>query len=369
MKVFIKVISIVWLLLILVNAALAQVDPSAALLLRKSSNPSDDYTSSRYKVKPKVEAETPTTNKNSMSIRVPQKFEEEEKPEVVAEQPLPTMEKINSPSEIETVKSPVEAPKEVIIDSDLTLEKYRSLLHPLDRRRNMIDFSIGPSYFYQNSSSRFWTRDYYSSNLGLDSNLKMWLSPYFGLQASYLTSLNAELKSSPQGTEFLEVEHNWFTAGLRFRNFYGLSRKAKSLTFGLDFYEYQFDVPATATQRVGLLSKGVMVSLEADLPNTNARSWFMGFELMPMLSHDEVKKLGDVQTGNKNNSSAMGFWLGKKIKFDRKSEIYWKIHHRIEKNNFSGQTESIDPILQSKIKGNSVTDSTTFFHLGFTWGR
>ena len=73
--------------------------------------------------------------------------------------------------------------------------------------------------------------------------------------------------------------------------------------------------------------------------------------------------------GDQNNSSALGLWFGNRVRFDRKNHIYWQLKHQIERNNFSGESESVDPLLQSTIKGSSVTNSTSFFQLGFTWGR
>ena len=323
--------------------AFAQVDPSAVLLLRKSTNSSDDYSSSRYTVKPKAGAEVKKEEEKLKTIRKPQKFVENidksPKEKEVKPRQAPEAEKKKEVSLIEKAKA-----KSFSIDLN-NLEHYRSVLHPKDKRRNIIEFSLGPSYFYQNSSSRYWPRSYYSTSPSLDASLAMWLSPFLGIKTSYHTSLNAQLKSSPSGLEFEEVDHSWFKAGLRFRKFFGISRKAKSLNFGLDFYEYQFEVPADVTQRMGLQSKGVNISLEADLPSSNTQSWYFGFEIMPNLSHRENKKSADIESGSKNSSSAMGLWFGKKLRFDRKNQIYWKINHLVEKKQLFRGVRSYRPFI------------------------
>ncbi len=333
---------------------MAQVDPSAALLLRKSKNIEKDYSSSRYTVKPKQGDEAATPTSSLQPVRKPQVFTikkpQKKKPQVQV-----------------IVEKKAQQKKLIPVTEDV--EKYKSYLHANDKRNSIIEFSLGINYIYQDSSSRYWTRDFFSSSSGIDADINLWLTPFLGIKASYTTSLSAELRSAPSGLEYLDVDHNWFTAGLRFRKFFGYTRKAKALNFGVDFYEYQFEVPTSATQRISSQSKGVSLSVEADLPSTSTDSWLVGFELQPRLSHSEIKSTSDIQSGSSNSSNSMGFWLGQKLRFDRKNQVYWKVFHRIEKNKFSGVTEASDPQLGAVITGVGVTNSFTFFQLGFTWGR
>ena len=139
--------------------------------------------------------------------------------------------------------------------------------------------------------------------------------------------------------------------------------------FGIDFSEYQLDVPSNSTQRVGLKSSGVRVSLKAVLPSTTARAWLLGVEFIPNLKHKEVATGINLQTGTSNRSSTIGFSFGRSIVFDRKNKIYLKLSHRIEKNLFEGVSSQADPITGSTPDGSAVTNSTTIFGIGFTWGH
>ncbi|MCB0389914.1 MAG: hypothetical protein KDD58_01430 [Bdellovibrionales bacterium] len=358
--------SLILIVLLSTIEAFAQVNPSDILLLRRSSGGGNDLDLDRYKVRPKenqvTKKENPIENQ-----RKPQKFIEST--DISPDASTNETTKIQK-SEENNSEQIQESEKSHSQKIDLkNLQQYKSILSTNDKRKNILEFSLGPGYIYQNSSSRYWSRNYFSSSPAMDASLAMWLSPFLGIRASYLTSLNAQIISSPTGLEQIEVDHSWFQAGLHFRKYFGINKKAKSLDFGLGFYEYQFEVPSDSVQRMALQSRGLQLSLETELPSANTESWIIGLELMPSLSHKENTKTSNIESGDDNTSSAVGLWFGQKIYFDRKNQIYWKLHHRIEKSNFTGDTSVADPLLKNNITGNAVTNSTTFLKLGFTFGR
>ena len=80
------------------------------------------------------------------------------------------------------------------------------------------------------------------------------------------------------------------------------------------------------------------IMFEAKLPVRNTSAWLVGAEVSPSLSHTEVETAEQAKTGTGNSSNSIGAWFGKKTVFDRKNQVYWKVHHKIEKNLFSWKT-------------------------------
>lgn len=349
------------LLFILVMApfkTMGQVDPSAALLLRKGENAQKNYNPDRYTVRP-----LPKEEESKKEEVLPDRKPLESKASAQKAEEIP---KVNPP---EIVQPKQEEPKELIVIEPKSIAEYKTYLHFDDKRNNILEFSLGSNYIYQESSSKYWYRNYHWSSLGIEAEIDLWLSPFLGLNAQYITTLGSDIRGDTASTEEIDVEQNWFKVGIQFRKFFGISRKSKSVTLGLGLYESQFEVPTSADERMGLESKGGRISLEADLPINLQSSWTMGFEVLPSISHTEITNVADIKSGNSPSSSAMGIWVGRNLLLDRKNQLYFKVSHHIEKNRFSGDTHAVDPVSQSNYTGAGVTRGTTLLHMGFTWGR
>lgn len=353
-------------------STMAQVDPSSVLLLKRGTS-NEDYSSSRYTVKPKSSKELPKSTSPQEAERKPQvhPLPEKSTPTVITSEEIRSVDITNN--NVESPSSFISSPEQAL-DPDVFMdikdvEKLKRHFHPQDPRKNILEFSLGVNYFYQDSNSRYWHRDNFSHGPGIDANLNLWVTPFLGVHAGYSTSLNSNLRASPSGLEYLDADHAWFSSGLRFRKFFGLSRKAKSLNFGVDYYEYQLQIPTSSADRMGLSSKGVSVSLEIDVPERVNTSWQIGFELQPDLSHNETIGGRNIKSGRSNNSSAVGLWYGRKLWLNRKNQFYWQLSHKAEINKYSGMSSVEDPRLGDSIRGVTVNNSTSFFQMGFTWGR
>ena len=53
----------------------------------------------------------------------------------------------------------------------------------------------------------------------------------------------------------------------------------------------------------------------------------------------------------------------------REHQMFWQIYETLERNTFSGTASPADPLTGTAPTGVSVTNSFTFFKLGYTWGN
>ena len=266
-SVFILLFSVI---LLIGDSILAQVDPSSSLLLqsgrrrRSSSGSSDRYT---IKQPPQRDSASPVetprlgTERNAAP---PQKV-----PPVKTQTLSPSRDQKGSDTVVKSLvtvtpaktgetkpgddKHLGEQVQELFMGgSTEAIEDYRKLLHPSDIRQNLMEVSIAPVYIYNDSSSEFWHRNYFTDGPGASVAVKVWITPFFGLQSSFLTSLSTSMRGNLSGSSSIPVDHQFFDVGFRFRKFFGLSRKASYLSLGLDFDEYQLKVPAKDPNRLGI---------------------------------------------------------------------------------------------------------------------
>ncbi len=249
------------------------------------------------------------------------------------------------------------------------VDDYRKILHPYDTRLNLFELSIAPTYIYNNSGSSYWFHNYYTSGPGISISAVTWFSPFFGLQTSYLSSMSTGLRADTTGSKNLKIDHQWFESGLRFRKFFGISRKSSQLTFGIDYADYQLKVPSDATQRVSSKTSGVKLSIETSIPSSNTVSWTLGMHLMPRAKYAEKSTALDLKSGTSSETNGIGASVGGRYTFDRFNQIYWKLTHSVEKTMFSGTANTTDPLTSVTPEGVSITNSFTIFSFGYIWGN
>lgn len=374
--------------------AQAQIDPSSALLLNSGSHSSgrdSGLDSGRYTVRPK--SDSSSRREETRSPRRAQSFGEPETTSLqtpaAASQESTSRENENPSTETKNeagslgVPQPAKAgvapaetsePKATDKGLEETSEKStQSSGEPSeslvgDRRLNLLELSVAPAYIYNNSDSSFFYRNYFASAPAISVSANVWLNPNLGLSTSYLGTLSGHVNDSFDGSKNSVATQQWFTAGVRSRQFFGGSPGSSLLVFGLDYYEYQFRVASDAVLRQRLRSTGVRLSVETELPTSPRHSWTLGFSLLPRLSHKEEATGIEFQSGSGVETNTVSLSLGSRFEFDRTSAVYWKLSHMIEKNLFSGDASVSDPIRGVTPSGVAVTNSFTIFELGYTWG-
>ena len=274
---------------------------------------------------------------------------------------------------MKVLKKPLRWSEEVITgessENDETTQQQFSRLHSNDRRRNIVEIDVAPNYIYIDASSPSWYRDYVVSSPGFSVSANLMFSPQLIFRTEYTGSLAADMDSNLTGSEFLSVEYQRFETGIRLRQFSGLKRLSKWFVYGIDFSESVLDVPSDSFTRSGNESQGVRFSAEAYLPSSKYKATNIGFELLPNLDHKERFSGLSLVSGSSSKTNAFGLWVGQRMILNRRHQLFWKLAHRVEKTQFTGSTNKVDPISSLTLSGVPVETGMTIFSLGLTWGR
>lgn len=368
----------------------AQVNSQPLIILNSQDNRlSDEQTldSGRYTVKPrppkkekKALTEDPAPSTEKVEIKknegeLPQKAAqpiELEKPKeattfnLVAPDPAVPNKKKDSGDEAGLFQQARDA---VVGGSPEALEEYRSFLPPDDQRRNMIELKVAPMFLYNDSNSSYWYRSYQMFTPGYSLASDIWVTPLFGLNASYMKSVAGSLKDSNTTDTFVPASHEWLSIGLRFRRFYGLGRNVPMLTVGLDYREYNFRVPNDDAQRVRLKTTGPRLLFETNIPSSNRYSWIYDFEVTPFSRHQEISTGTSVQSGADNETFGFGLGVGGEYKLARTSRMFYKVSYFLERTMFSGAANRADPNSGQTPANVPVNNAFMFFQFGYIWGR
>jgi hypothetical protein len=359
------------------SVAWAQMDPSSAILLDSArSNSRSGLDSGRYNIRPRGETTRRDGSRRSNSnSEVSVKTTPSETESTATETQTPVAEKTtDKQNSSETTQStgvappaPTPAPQAPIPPENLPAKA--NAVERDERRLSILEISIAPGYMYTSSSSGYAYRSYNTASPALATDARVWLSPEFAVSAGFVTSLSGNVNDSADGARSVTASQQWLTAGLRSRHFFGETRLAPSLTFGLDYYEFQFRVSSDALLRERLQSSGAQLSLESEIPVNGYRSWIFGIGFAPKLQHKEIATGIDFQSGSSADANAVSISVGGKFGFDHSNAIFWKLSHSVEKDLFTGDASKPDPVSGLTPSGVSITNSTTLFQLGYTWGN
>lgn len=381
-------------LLVVSSTAWGQLDSSSAVLLRssgKGTTSKENLDSSRYKIRapesrkdddemderPGTMIATPVgkatskegkalSSSNSSSTTVLQVTSEPPQPKDVV--PAPVLAPAPTKPEEETKRPPVaDQLRELILGgTQEEVEEAQKALHPQDPRSNVVQISLAPAYFYNASDSEYSFRRYTSNGPGLGLGANLWLTPFFGLQARYFTSVGGSVRSG--GTNMVPIEIQTLEAGLRFRKNFGYSRKAPQLIWGLDYVDAVDKIGKEATTVVGRKSSGLSLSLGAVIPSSTVYSHTMQVDIRPRLNLAEMNTGVEVKSGNNSETNAVSLSLGGEWTLDRRNQIYWKSQYNVERTLFKGPASQVDPDDNITPDGVSISNSLLMFYFGFKWG-
>lgn len=394
-------LSIVYFIVTLfAKAALAQLDASNMMLLQNSSGKQEmseqskreesgeslELDSSRYTIRTGTAKRPPAETKSETKLEQTKKAPAlTVKENAEANKPVAPPMPAPSPKPVEPAESLAANPKtETMPDENLgvsekvqravlgggaeEIKEYRDLLHPNDRRKNLLEISLAPGYLYSDSSSSYSLRSYLVSSPVLSVGAAIWLSPFFGIHSSYEATLGASVKADSSGTDRVAATNTYYDAGLRFRRYFGVSRRSNQISFGVDYRDNQFKVPSDEQQRMRWATQGVRLSMEVHMMNSTGNAQVLGVEFVPSAKHKEKSDLA-IKSGESVKTNVVGLWLGGDFNFDRTYAAFWRLRHTVERNNFVGSAQAIDPASGVRPEGVSITNGTTVLSVGFTWGQ
>lgn len=364
-------LALLWLTLV-PSRALAQFDPSSALLLNNGTGNGTGVNSAvdsgRYTIRPKAEVQKPEPK--APAAKKTREPDDSAEPVTVV---VPAVQNSNAASQQVGSGQPViircDTHADPRLEARAECPSTPAPASPRDsgRRLNLMDLSFAPGYLYNNSDSSYSYRSYTVAAPILTVDANVWLMQSFSLHGSYTGSLSGSVNDSSSGARNVPATEEWFTAGVRMRKFVSADALSPVMNFGVEYYDYEFHVPADANLREKLVSTGLRLSLDVEIPVNANRSWTLGAMLAPKLSHTESATGITFQSGGNVDANAVGISLGGRLQFDRNDAIFWKASQIVEKDLFAGQASLAD---QNGVTptGVSVTNSFTILEVGYSWG-
>lgn len=388
---FVALISTFTFGLLTASAARAQVDPSSALLLggggggggasesiSVNSQRDGALQTGRYTVRPKAEGSRreesrPVASKKAPAPSAP--AEDDTSPVTITLPPgtspeAPARDSTNAPTVVSPTSSARAASTSAPAKSggEDKVAPIANSVRDSGRRLNLVELSVAPGYLYNDSSSNYFYRRYSTSSPSIGVQADVWFSSELALHGSYLGTLSGSVNDSFSGIRNASASQQWFNIGIRSRKFFGPDIESPVIIFGLDYFEYQFYVPADTALRERLRSAGAQLSVEVEVPNGGGRSWVVGATLSPKLQHKESATAVNFQSGGSVDANAVGINVGMRLQLERRNAVFFKLSHSVEKNLFSGDATLPDPILGMTPSGVTVTNSFTLIQFGYTWG-
>ncbi|GIL18787.1 MAG: hypothetical protein BroJett040_25380 [Oligoflexia bacterium] len=257
-----------------------------------------------------------------------------------------------------------------LIDGDRSqIEAYKEQVHSDDVRLNRVEIEVTPGVMYNASRASMSYRNYQQFAPTLGFGAELWLTPLFGIRGKVTNTMGSDVSSNASTTNRVPAKNEWSDLALDFRKYFGLSRKSNSLTFGLHYSNYQFLVPSDELTRIRTRSSGFGVHLVGRLPTAPSYTWVFGGFVQPRLTHVEASTGLNLQSGTGQESSKIGISLGGEFKMSRQHQIIWELGTQFERNQFNGSSNIVDTETGVVAQSVSVTNSWSFFSLGYRWGR
>lgn len=373
------------LIMLLPAVGLAQFDSTTSVLLRSGkSSKSQNLDSSRYKIRQPEsrKGEDDIEEKPGTYIASPVPVKAAKKPAppppapVVGEAPAPAVPPIAAPIIPTAVEEKPAAPKEeppvtvqvkelIFGGNNQDIDNYKNSIHPEDPRANVINVALAPAYYYNASKSNYSYRRYNSNGLGIGLGMNVWVTPFFGIQSKFFSSVSASQKS---GTSEVPVDLQNFEAGFRFRRHFGYSRKSSQISWGIDWHDSTNKISKESTTAVGRKSSGLSLALEGVLPSSSTYAHTFSLDVRPRMKHSEMNTGVEVKSGTKNETNAVGISGGGVWSLDRHNQVFWRGQYIVERNLFDGEASQMDPHNDATPDGVSVTNSLLMFYFGFKWG-
>ncbi len=377
---------VLFLSLTLSGVANAQFDSTSTILLRSGGKPAkpQNLDSSRYKIrqpesrkadddeieeKPGTYIASPVSTKNVIKKTTVQT--------AIVQPPTPVAPPVAAPITTSPEEKPPVVPAEtapvtvqvrelIFGGSNQDIDDYKKSIHPDDARANLISIGIAPAYYYNGSDANYSYRRYHSSGPGIGLGMNVWVTPFFGLQSKFFSSVSASQKSNNVNTVPTDIQN--FEGGIRFRRHFGYTRKSSQISFGLDWHDGMNKISKESNTSIGRKSSGLSFALEGELPSTNNYSHTFNLDVRPRLKHSEMNTGVEVKSGTKNETNSIGISVGGLWSMDRNNQVFWKSQYIVERNLFDGEASQMDPHNDATPDGVTVTNSLLIIYFGFKWG-
>jgi hypothetical protein len=250
-----------------------------------------------------------------------------------------------------------------------SLDLYRKSLTEEDRRKNIFELDFGFQYFYNNSQSNYFYRNYNSNAPGIEIQPRFWLTPFLGLHVLYDFSLMNTVGNSPTQNTSTSVTLQNLKFGLSLRRYFSSKPDGSSATFNLNYLDHQFQAPSGDAGRMSIRYRGVDLSMDFSIPSSPKYFWVFGFNVAPNLMGEEAEGSRNFTSGTASTSLLYGGFLGGEYIFSRQFQTYFKFSAQVFKTQFSGTSRASDPVTSTNLSNVSVSDGIYMLTLGVRLGR
>jgi hypothetical protein len=380
----------------------AQVDLSREILLKNrqpSSSPQQKAVSSgRYADKSpkavprklptkKAGPTTTTTQPDINEISVVLKPETAARPEIAPKKENGNKESGNK--EIESLLFPTPAPVQnevvtqdiavpalaaqvkslVLGEAPIALQKYVERVHPDDNRLNKIEIEIKTGFSEERAQSNFSPRKFKASQPFAELGGQVWLTPFLGLRGSLQSSLSGDIDpvTTLEGPVEVEFEQSRFFVVAR--NYFGTSRRAKSIEYGVGFSDQKMSLSSDSSQRMGLKNKGLGFTSSLRIPVVATYAWTLSGSLYPVLKYTEQSSTTGLLSGSSASGSLVEIGGGGEFKMSRTHQFIWSLNLQNESINFRGSPSGNDPLTGSNPGKVSVDEQRIQLQFGYRWGQ
>lgn len=279
---------------------------------------------------------------------------------------------IEGPREASTATEPSlkEQVQSLWAPSDEQIQKfYEEQVHPDDVRLNKVEIDLMPGISFNDSRSNYSYRNYQASYSAVQLRSNVWLTPLVGLTGSLKFSLGASLKGNSTTNSMVPARYEDMDLGLKFRRFFGLSRRSNSLETSLLYTDGTLNVAADSVDRTKIRSSGLGLGVHLRLPSSAQFAWVIGGSFFPRLQHSENKAGLSISSGASAENIRMGLDFGGEIRFNRGNQFLYNLNFKSERNLFEGTASPADPENAQTPSNVTVTNSSTSFSFGYRWGN
>lgn len=233
---------------------------------------------------------------------------------------------------------------------------------------NLLRLSLGGTYLNMHSKSPWFARKYDMSSLGFFAQGEAWLTNQLGVSASFVSTFSTHVVDDPDGTVYTSAVKEWLTGGLVLRRNFFQPQKEATVRFGLDYLQSNFRASGSSLSRRDWITDGIRFNIDLEQKISSNHSLLFGLELSPVLKHRERGGNRDAGSGRGIDSNLMGLYLGHQVYLSERFAYFWKTSVRIERNQFSGWTESEDPFKETFLRNIPVEQTYFFLKTGLLWG-
>ncbi|MFP5518347.1 MAG: hypothetical protein ACLGGX_00460 [Bdellovibrionia bacterium] len=252
------------------------------------------------------------------------------------------------------------SPKNTVSNESLILPSFKY---------NKLELWLEPSYIQIESNSNYSPRDYKTNLIGFLVGGQFWLSEKLSLEGKIMTSLGGYIEDDQTTDSNVTSNFDEIKLGVLGRHFYSEEYRGPKVDFKLHYLDSQLSLGSDAVAKRGFKSSGLGVGAKLHVPTSEHLNYSVNLEFYPRLAHTESTGPSGLGSGSSPTSSRIEMEFGGEYFLSNKAIILFGLDFKYEKNVFSGQVSSPDPVDNLTSSNVGVEFKTLMFKLGYRWGR